>query len=378
MKTKADQSAHASRRDGWAPAAELDGGDDDCGSGLLLTLTGALRRIEVGQVLLLKTRERSVLVDLPSWARLAGHDLLSVVDESETAGAGPWRIAILRGKRPAVGEPQLLMADTFTDGAVAPLGSRLWLYSNFHCNLACGYCCARSSPRADARLLDCHVAARVVEEFVGQGGRQLLITGGEPFLHPQLGEMVTHASARLGVVILTNAMVFQRGARRATLEAMNRDRVTLQVSLDSAGPGIHDRHRGAGSHARALDGIWLARDLGFRVRVAATVHDEDLSSVQGLHAALDNVGIPAEDRLIRPVAEEGFADEGLHISLDTVEPEPTVTADGIWWHPVGVTNEHLKVADTPYPLEPAFDVIRDVLAVQAAGATEGRVVFRCT
>lgn len=85
-----------------------------------------------------------------------------------------------------------------------------------------------------------------------------------------------------------------------------------------------------------------------------------------------------EDRLIRPVAAEGFADEGIHISLDTVEPEPTIAADGAWWYPVAVTNDHLKIADQPLPLAAVLDVIRDVLAVQAAGSAEGREVFRCT
>ncbi len=369
----------SSRRDGWTHAAELDGGDDDCGSGLLLKITGALRRIEIGEVLLLKTRERSVLVDLPAWARLAGHELLTVLDESERAGTGPWRIAVLRGERPgSVAAPGADPAETFTQGAAVPLGSRLWLYSNFHCNLACDYCCAKSSPQADARLLGVELAEQVVEEFVAQGGRELLITGGEPFLHPQLGELVARSAAQLPVTILTNAMVFERGARRATLEAMDRERVTLQVSLDSAGPRLHDLYRGKGSHARALDGIWLARELGFRVRVAATLHDEDLDTAPKLHAALENIGIPAEDRLIRPIAQEGFAEGGLHISLDSVEPEPTVTADGLWWHPVGVTNDHLRVADHPLPLSAAFEVIRDVLAVQAAGVSEGRSVFRCT
>jgi hypothetical protein len=29
-----------------------------------------------------------------------------------------------------------------------PVGSRLWLYTNFDCNLRCDYCCVRSSPKA--------------------------------------------------------------------------------------------------------------------------------------------------------------------------------------------------------------------------------------
>ncbi|MBA2558623.1 MAG: radical SAM protein, partial [Propionibacteriales bacterium] len=218
----------------------------------------------------------------------------------------------------------------------------------------------------------------VVDEFAAQGGRELLITGGEPFLHPDLGAIVGYGAERVPVVILTNAMVFDKGRRRQSLEAMDRERVTLQVSLDSAGPALHDRQRGAGSHARALAGIGLAKQLGFRVRVAATLWEDELTSVDRLHAALTNLGVAPEDRLIRPVAAEGFADVGLHISLDTVEPEPTIAVDGAWWHPVAVTNPHLKIADSPLPLADVLDVIRDVLDVQVAGAAEGREVFRCT
>lgn len=355
-----------------AARAEFDGGDMDCGSGLLLAITVAMRRVDAGEVLLLHTREPSVLADLPSWARLAGHDLLEVTGD----GAGPWRLWIRRGTAaPAAGAAP---STVFTQGSAVPLGSRLWLYSNFHCNLACSYCCAGSSPQAAARVMPVEVADAAAREFVAQGGRELLVTGGEPFLHPELGALLAVTSAQVPVTVLTNAMVFARGARRATLESLDTDAVTLQVSLDSAGPELHDRQRGAGSHARALAGIALARDLGFRVRVAATLFPSDANNAESLHIELDRIGIDREDRLIRPVAKEGAADDGLHISLDTVEPEPTLTVDGAWWHPVAVTNPHLQVAPAPLPLAEVLDVIREVLAVRAAGSVAGRTVFRCT
>ncbi|MGH3433108.1 MAG: radical SAM protein [Thermocrispum sp.] len=96
----------------------------------------------------------------------------------------------------------------------------------------------------------------------------MLITGGEPFLHNDLGEMIEAVVEHVPVTVLTNGMVFHRGNRRRTLEALDRDLVTLQISLDSATPELHDQHRGAGSYARAREGIALARSLGFRVRVA--------------------------------------------------------------------------------------------------------------
>ncbi len=351
--------------------AELDGGDQDCGSGLLLSLTAAMRRLQPGQVLSVRTRERSVLVDLPPWARLAGHDVVDVgTDPAAADTSAGWRLLIRRGgPRPG---------GAFSTGEAVPLGHRLWLYSNFHCNLACNYCCAESSPRAAARSMPVELARTAIDEFTAQGGRELLVTGGEPFLHPELGEIVAYAAARVPVTILTNAMVFSRGERRATLERMDRSAVVMQVSVDSGTPELHDRVRGAGSHAKALAGIQLARELGFRVRVAATLSPEEVGCLAGLHAVLDEFGVPVDDRLVRPVAEEGAATSGMHISLDTVEPEPTLTSDGAWWHPVGVTNPHLKVADVPLPLTDVLDVMRDVLAVQAAGTAEGRTVFRCT
>ncbi|MGA8210611.1 MAG: radical SAM protein, partial [Nocardioidaceae bacterium] len=294
---------------------------------------------------------------------------------------GPWRLLIERGRprgTPPVPPDSPGQSPAYSSGAAAPLGSRLWLYSNFHCNLSCGYCCAGSSPQAAARLLPVTVARAAADELVALGGRELLVTGGEPFLHPQLDELVAACADLVPVTVLTNAMVFGRGRRREMLESMDRDAVTLQISLDSAGPALHDRQRGVGSHARALVGIELARDLGFRVRVAATYLPQDAGEAGDLRRRLDGLGIAEPDQLVRPVAKEGYADEGVLISLDSVEPEPTLTVDGAWWHPVGVTNRHLRVADQPLPLAHVLDVVRDVVAVQEAAGDQGRTVFRCT
>jgi pyruvate-formate lyase-activating enzyme/TusA-related sulfurtransferase len=350
------------------PTAELHGGTMDCGSGLLLLLMRSIGKVDPGQVLLVHTEEPSVPPDLVDWARLAGHEILNSTAEDP---AGPWQVSVRRGGSPAAGSESV-----FTSGPATPLGQRLWLYSNFHCNLACRYCCAESSPQAPARLLELQVALEVATEFAALGGRELLVTGGEPFLHPQIKTMLTDLARLLPVTVLTNAMVF-KGARLAALEAMPRDRVTLQVSLDSADPALHDQHRGSGSHARTLAGIAQARALGFTVRIAATLYEDEADTAAALHVLLDTLGIDADDRLIRPVAQQGFAEQGLPVSIDSLQPEPTITNDGVWWHPVAVTDPAMRVSDYPLPLAPAFDIIRDTVAVQDAAQREGRHVFRC-
>ncbi len=184
-------------------------------------------------------------------------------------------------------------------------------------------------------------ATRAFEELTARGGRELLLTGGEPFPHPGLGQLVAAAEG-LERTILTDAMLFDRGRHRETLEVMDRS-VVLQVSRDPVTATLHDRRRGTGSSDRALAGIGQARAAGSRVRVA----------------------------------DERFADTGLHVSPENLGLEPTITADGAWWHPVAVTDPTLKIYDAPQPLSEVPGMARDTLAVQDAAAATGRKVFRC-
>lgn len=356
--------------------AELDGGAMDCGSGLLLLLTRSMREVQPGESLGVRTEDRTVPPDLLDWSRLAGHTIVSSTAESQD---GPWRVVVRRGGTPPVTEAKSLLPDSiFSEGDATPLGRRLWLYSNFHCNLACTYCCAESSPKAAPRLLPVEVAVAAVEEFAALGGTEVIVTGGEPFLHPEIGALVESLSALLPVTILTNGMVFDRGRRLEALTAMPRDRVTLQISLDSAGAALHDKHRGLGSHARALSGLALAKELGFTVRIAATLHEDEADAAVELNALLDRLDVDEEHRIIRPIAQQGFADEGQLVTVDSLEPEPTLTVDGIWWHPVAVTDPAMQVSTSPLPVAAALDTIRDTVAVQDAARKEGRRhVFRC-
>jgi hypothetical protein len=264
------------------------------------------------------------------------------------------------------------------DPDAPPLGSRLWLYTNFDCNLACDYCCAESSPRARPRRLTVEVAARACEEFAGLGGREILLTGGEPFLVPELPDIVSSAARWAPVTVLTNAMLLKRGSRRRALDRLDPARVTMQVSLDSGTAALHDRHRGAGSFDRAQAGIALLRELGFRVRVTATVDAADEPEQAGLHDLLDAHGIATEDRLIRPIARQGFADWGLPLSIDGLWPEPALTADGAWWHPVGITDPAMQVASEPLPVVTVLAVIRATLNDPARDRGAALHAFRCT
>ena len=58
------------------PHAICDGGDLDCGSGLLLIINKNMNPLESGQILEIRSRERTVADDLPAWCRMVKHEFL--------------------------------------------------------------------------------------------------------------------------------------------------------------------------------------------------------------------------------------------------------------------------------------------------------------
>ena len=214
------------------------------------------------------------------------------------------------------------------------------MYSNFHCNLACGYCVVASSPSARRRQIGADRFAALVDEALSEGFEELYLTGGEPFVHPQIVEMIEYAADRMTTVVLSNAMLFT-GRRRTELARLaGRPGLTLQSSIDGACAATHDRWRGAGSWVRAMEGLRYAAGLGLPLRVAMTETPENRGEVQPLREALEDLGIHGEDFAVRPLVQRGFAADAaaagaMQISDAVMVPELTITADGAHWHPVG-------------------------------------------
>ncbi|HET9911537.1 MAG TPA: OsmC family protein [Anaerolineales bacterium] len=58
------------------PDHVFDGGDLDCGSGLILLIRENMLKVREGGVLEMRSREPTVGVDLPPWCRMVGHEYL--------------------------------------------------------------------------------------------------------------------------------------------------------------------------------------------------------------------------------------------------------------------------------------------------------------
>jgi 5-methyltetrahydropteroyltriglutamate--homocysteine methyltransferase len=65
----------------YPPLVSFDGGELDCGTGLLLLIRKHIDPLEPGQLLEILSRESSVEQDLPAWSRLTGNDLVNATRE---------------------------------------------------------------------------------------------------------------------------------------------------------------------------------------------------------------------------------------------------------------------------------------------------------
>lgn len=131
------------------------------------------------------------------------------------------------------------------------------------CDLRCVYCMPERPvwlPRAE--VLDYEELARVVRAGVGEGVRQVRITGGEPLLRKDLSRFVAMLRALPGlgeIALTTNGTRLAEQA--AGLRDAGLDRVT--VSLDSLDPATFKAMARVDGLSDALRGMDAAEACGF-------------------------------------------------------------------------------------------------------------------
>ena len=96
-----------------------------------------------------------------------------------------------------------------------------------------------------------------------------------------------------------------------------------------------------------------------------------------MHRFLDELGITRDDQLVRPIAAEGVASEGVSITRESLVPEVTATAAGVYWHPVAATDARALVTCAVEPLAPALDTVARLFAERWARSAEAAALFPC-
>lgn len=269
------------------------------------------------------------------------------------------------------------MPPTPESASAGPSGlsfSKLWIYTNYDCNLRCSYCVARSSPNAPRRAIGLGNAKRLVDEAAALGFDQVFFTGGEPFILNDIYEMLAYSSARIRTSVLTNAMLL-RGARLERLAAISNPNLTAQVSLDGATAEQHDAYRGRGAWEKAIEGIRLLLAAGVIVELSTTETPANTAHLEEICTLHRSLGIGDERHFVRPLARRGHSREGLVLTTANMVPEVTANLDGIFWHPLS-TDADMRVSKRMFPLAGAVRTIQDQLDVMARTGQAPQLTFR--
>jgi MoaA/NifB/PqqE/SkfB family radical SAM enzyme len=249
------------------------------------------------------------------------------------------------------------------------MGGRLWLYSNYHCNLACTYCLTESSPSSPSRELGRARMVAMAKQASRLGFTGIGITGGEPFLLPYMVPAIGEISDLLPVTVLTNGTLFNRRRLEELASLAGRD-VRVQISLDRPDPAVNDAMRGPGNFAKVLEAVPRLLGRGIRVRIATTVEDQGEEEACRLRDLVRSLGVPPEDHVVRRIVRRGRADVeelGVDAPIDRMSPELTITVDGAFWSPFAPTfrnaqlQKDLLVSRTTEPLSAPVRTLLDFL-----------------
>jgi len=150
------------------------------------------------------------------------------------------------------------------------------------CNLQCRHCYLGP---ARVHNIPMEQIMASIQQFEQIQGLRLLISGGEPLLHPDfwtLNDKITDFGFRS--ILLSNGFLIDRiTAKRLRVHE-------VQISLDGVDRS-HDFIRGRGSFKKAIRAIRELRSLGKDVSVATMVHTQNITDFPRLQELVMSMGI---------------------------------------------------------------------------------------
>lgn len=184
----------------------------------------------------------------------------------------------------------------------------LWFNTGTLCNIECVNCYIESSPKNDQLIfLKLSDVEPYLDEIdaLGEGPKEIGITGGEPFMAPEIIEILKAILNRgHSLLVLTNAMkpMMRPRIQKGLLDIHRRygDKLILRVSMDHHSRALHDAERGEGSFDIALIGLsWLA-EHSFNVAIAGrqilTENDEEARNAYGALSARLGLSIDPQNQ----------------------------------------------------------------------------------
>jgi len=143
----------------------------------------------------------------------------------------------------------------------------LWFQvTGTHCNLQCAHCFISCGPKNKTHeMITVDTIQWYLKEAATLGVKEFYFTGGEPFLHPQIADILQEALKYGPTTVLSNGTLITDGLSQtlAQVSRISKHKLEFRVSLESFIEEENDQIRGMGSFKRATRGIQSLVHAGF-------------------------------------------------------------------------------------------------------------------
>ncbi|MCI5071318.1 radical SAM protein [bacterium] len=150
----------------------------------------------------------------------------------------------------------------------------LWLNTGTLCNLHCENCYIESSPRNDRlSYLTVEDIVPFLDEIKAKSlpTKMIGLTGGEPFINPQIMELLEECLSRgFDVLVLSNAykVIRKHEGKLLALQQLYKNKLFIRVSLDHFTQDGHEAERGPKTFELTMQRLQWFFEHGFEVSVA--------------------------------------------------------------------------------------------------------------
>jgi len=195
---------------------------------------------------------------------------------------------------------------------------KFFLEITYKCNLKCLHCYRQEDVYLDEeseKLICCsqyinkEIIFQTLDEMEAMGVVELYITGGEPFLHPNIFEIIDYASKKnFLLIILTNGHIFSMMKNVEKIEKL--DIYDIRISVYGSEESHDYFTRSKGSYKKsmgALQNLNKALGIGTGVFVLTTLNYDDCGSViktfeeQGINLTINSTISPTARGDLNPL-----------------------------------------------------------------------------
>ena len=177
---------------------------------------------------------------------------------------------------------------------------RLFLHVTSKCNYKCRHCYFPDGS-VNGRELSREEIYSIIDRFISQGGKSIVLSGGEPLLRKDIINIIKYAFLKLQISLLTNGSMIDR----ELIDLLKNKNISIQISLDGSCAAVNDSIRGDGCFRKAMEAIKLIKDNGLidRLTICSTIMDQNINDLPNIIKLAEKLDI-SQLRFL-PLRKEG-------------------------------------------------------------------------